>query len=77
MKKAKIYLTDTEWRVLYLCLNEYKTKLHDEGRHTDTVDDTLLKVITAPVKKVKVAVYFFETFSRKNLPASLDCAGVI
>ena len=55
MKKAKIYLTETEWRVLYHAINDFKTKLHSEGRYTDTVDDTLLKVITAPVKRVKVA----------------------
>jgi hypothetical protein len=55
MKKVKLILTDTEWRIIYQTLNEYKTKLHDEGRHTDTVDDTLFKVLTAPVKRVKVA----------------------
>ena len=55
MNKVKVILTDTEWRVLYHTLNDFKTKLHDENRDTDMVDDTLLKVITAPVKRVKVA----------------------
>lgn len=56
MKKVKVILTDSEWRVLYRTLNDFKTKLHNENRDTDMVDDTLLKVITAPVKKVKIAV---------------------
>jgi len=55
MKKAKIYLTETEWRVLYLALNDFKTKLHGENKMTDTVDDTLYKVINATTKKVRVA----------------------
>ena len=55
MKKVKVYLTETEWRLLVHCLNDYKTKLHGENRHTDTVDDVLFKTITAPVKRVKVA----------------------
>jgi len=56
MNKVKIILTDTELRVLYRVLNDFKTKLHGENRDTDMVDDTLLKVIAAPVKRVKVAV---------------------
>ena len=55
MKKTKIYLTENEWRVLYLSLNDFKTKLHNENKLTDTVDDTLYKVITAPTNRVKVA----------------------
>ena len=56
MNKVKVILTDAEWRVIYRTLNDFKTKLHDENRDTDMVDDTLLKVIAAHVKKVKVAV---------------------
>ena len=55
MKKVKVILTDSEWRVLYRTFNDFKTKLHDENRDTDIVDDTLLKVIAAPVKRVKIA----------------------
>ena len=55
MKKTKIYLTETEWEYVVHSLNSLKTKLHREGRYTDVVDDTLLKVLTAPVKKVKTA----------------------
>ena len=55
MKKTKLYLKETEWRLLIHSLNNFKTKLHKEGRYTDAVDDTMLKVMTAPVKKVKTA----------------------
>ena len=55
MKKVKIYLTDAEWRLLIHSLNDFKTKLHGENRHTDMVDDVLYKVITAPMKHIKVA----------------------
>ena len=36
-------------------LNALKTELHSEGRYTDTVDEVMLKLIKAPVKKVKIA----------------------
>jgi len=55
MKKTKLYLNETEWRYIVHSLNALKTKLHKEGRYTDAVDDTMLRVMTAPVKKVKTA----------------------
>ena len=55
MKKKKIFLTETEWRYLLHSLNALKTKLHNEGQYTDTVDEVMLKLMTAPVKKEKIA----------------------
>lgn len=55
MKKTKIFMTETEWRFVIHSLNALKTKLHSEGNYTDTVDEALLKVINARVKRVKVA----------------------
>lgn len=55
MKKTKIYLNDAEWRFVIHALNELRTALINEGRYTDVVDETLLKVINAPTKKVKVS----------------------
>ena len=55
MKKNKKYLTEAEWRYLLHSLNALKTKLHSDGQYTDTVDEVMLKVMTAPVKKVKIA----------------------
>jgi len=54
MKKTKIYLTEAEWRFVIHSLNELKTKLHGEGRYTDTVDEALLKVMAAKTKRLKV-----------------------
>ena len=53
--KKKIYLTEPEWRYLIHSLNALKTKLIREGQYTDTVDEVMLKIIKAPVKKVKAA----------------------
>jgi len=55
MKKNKIYLTEAEWRYLIHSLNTFKTKLHAENQHTDTVDEVMYKIMKAPVKKVKIA----------------------
>ena len=55
MKKTKIFLSQEEWRVVINCLNGKRNSLIADGKHTDVVDDVLLKVMTAPTKKVKIA----------------------
>ena len=55
MKKIRIQLNEVEWRVLLYALNELKTELISEGRYTDVVDEVMLKIIKAPIRKVKVA----------------------
>ena len=55
MKKNKIRLTESEWRFLIHSLNTLKTKLHSEGQYTDTVDEVMLKILKAPVRKIKTA----------------------
>lgn len=54
MKKTKLYLTEIEWHFVIHSLNAFQTKLHSEGKYTDTVDEALLKVIAAPIKRVKI-----------------------
>lgn len=54
MKKTRIALTESEWKLLIYSLNDFKTKLLQTGEYTDIVDEVMLKVINAPVKKVKV-----------------------
>ena len=54
MKKRKYYFTEAEWRYIVYSLNELRSKLIAEGKFTDTVDDTIAKVMKAKVKKVKV-----------------------
>ena len=55
MKKRKFYFTESEWRYIIHSLNALKTKLHNEGQYTDTVDEALYQVMNARVKKVKIA----------------------
>ena len=55
MKKTKIFLTTEELRLVIACLNNHRNKLIAEGRHIDAVDDVLLKAMTAPTKKIKIA----------------------
>lgn len=43
--KRYLYLTDTEWRVMLLALNEMRSKLIAQGRYTDTVDEIILKMV--------------------------------
>ena len=42
--KRYLYLTDTEWRVMLLALNEMRSKLIAQGRYTDAVDEIILKM---------------------------------
>ena len=57
MSKEKLYhiaLDDYEHGVVIRSLNDEKTKLMQEGKTTDAVDDLLLKVGIAPQRKFKV-----------------------
>ena len=51
MKKTRIRLNEAEWRLLLYALNE----LISEGRYTDVVDEVMMKIIKAPIRKVKIA----------------------
>jgi hypothetical protein len=55
MKKNRIRLNEAEWRLLLYALNELKTELINEGRYTDVVDEVMIKIIKAPIEKVKIA----------------------
>jgi len=55
MKKKWVYLNEAEWRLIIYALNELRTSLINEGRYTDVVDEVMLKIINAPIKKVKIA----------------------
>ncbi|MDD4495026.1 MAG: hypothetical protein PHV32_11920 [Eubacteriales bacterium] len=54
LKKYHIYLDDYERRIVVNCLNQMRTQLLSEDKHSDPVDEILLKVIDAPIKKIKV-----------------------
>lgn len=53
-RKYYIVLDENEWRIIANSLNELRNKLLAEGRYTDAVDDVLLKVIDAPIRKIKI-----------------------
>ena len=54
--KQKYYLalTSGEWRLTIEALNNFRNRLISEGRYTDGVDEMLLKIINAPIRKFKV-----------------------
>ncbi len=53
MRKPKyyLYLNKSETAVLLHSLIQMKNKLTQQGRFTDCVDDLLMKVIAAPMKR--------------------------
>lgn len=55
--KEKLYhvaLDDYEHGIVIRSLNDERTKLMEEGKTSDAVDDLLVKVGNAPQKRVKV-----------------------
>jgi len=55
VKKKRVILSEAEWKLVVYALNELRTGLIAEGRYTDVVDEVMLKIIKAPVKKLKIA----------------------
>lgn len=54
-KKYHAYLDSQERTILLHSLVELKNQLIGKGRYTDCVDELILKVINAPVEKLKVS----------------------
>lgn len=54
-KKVRLCLTAEEYRIVLQSLVNLKNELIRQGRYTDCVDDLILKIIDAPVKKIKIA----------------------
>lgn len=57
MEKEKLYhiaLDDYEHGVVIRSLNDERTKLMEQGKSADAVDDLIIKVGNAPQKKFKV-----------------------
>lgn len=53
-KKHYIALDDLERRLIINCLNDFRNNLISKGKYTDGVDEVLLKIIDAPIRKFKV-----------------------
>ena len=58
MRNSKYYIAIDEYerRIIINSLNNLRNKLIADGRHTDAVDDVLVKVVNAPIKKFKVRI---------------------
>lgn len=51
-KKHYLYLDEAEHCILIKSLIQLKNLLIREGRFTDCVDDLILKVLSAPVRRI-------------------------
>ena len=52
-KKRYLYLNCEETRVVLQSLIRLKNALIQEGRYTDCIDELIMKIMAAPVKKIK------------------------
>ena len=55
-QKHYIAIDESERRIILNALNVLRNRLLAEGRYTDAVDDVLIKVVNAPVKKFKIKI---------------------
>ena len=55
MKKKWVYLNQEEWRFVLYAMNEFRNSLISEGHFTDVVDEIIIKIINAPIKKLNSA----------------------
>ena len=51
-RKHYLYLNEYEHSILIKSLVKMKNRLTQQGRFTDCVDDLLMKVIAAPMKRI-------------------------
>ena len=51
-KRHFLYLDEIEYRVLIRSLVQMKNRLIHEGHFTDCVDELIMKVLSAPVKRI-------------------------
>ena len=55
-QKHYIAIDENERRIILNALNALRNNLLAAGRYTDAVDDVLIKVVNAPVKKFKIRI---------------------
>ena len=56
MRNQKYYIAidESERRIILNALNALRNKLLAQDRYTDAVDDVIIKVVNAPIKKFKI-----------------------
>ena len=61
MRNQKYYIAidESERRIILNALNALRNKLLAQDRYTDAVDDVLIKVVNAPIKKFKIKMAEF------------------
>ena len=52
--KYRLYMDSDERRVLLESLVELKNQLIRQGRYTDCLDEIIIRLVDAPIKKIKV-----------------------
>lgn len=58
-KKYHVYLNDEERRLLINSLNDLRNRFIAEDKYTDLIDEVLVKVANAKVKKIKLVSKYF------------------
>ena len=53
-QKYHLALTTEEWRLMIECLNKLRNRLISEGKYTDAVDEMIIKVANAKIRKFKI-----------------------
>ena len=58
MRNQKYYIAidESERRIILNALNALRNKLLAQDRYTDAVDDVLIKVVNAPIRKFKIKI---------------------
>ena len=52
--KYHIYLTYEERRMLLNNLNDFRNKLIAESKYTDLIDEVIIKIANAKLKRIKI-----------------------
>ena len=52
-EKHYLYLDDFEYRLAVVGMNNFRNQLIQTGKPTDDVDALLLKLLKAPIRKIK------------------------
>ena len=66
-QKHYIAIDESERRIILNALNALRNKLLAQDRYTDAVDDVLIKVVNAPVKKFKIRITEVYGYEKDNI----------
>jgi hypothetical protein len=55
MKKQKFMFTEEQWLLAIHALTDFRNKRIAEGKCIDTVNDTILAVMNAKTKRIRIA----------------------